>query len=131
MTSGKCCLEGCWPQAASRTKWQSAYSRTAPPREGKSKSRACHRLPRSSAPLALQSLWRRTNPSISETNPSSEEFVHEVARKFAAIGKQLEAVESTVSFVHHQGVVSQAEERVVGNRATSTRSTLTDVRAQI
>jgi hypothetical protein len=35
--------------------------------------------------------------SFHEANPSSEEFVHEVARKIAAIGKQLEAVESTVN----------------------------------
>jgi hypothetical protein len=35
--------------------------------------------------------------SFHETNPSSEDFAHEVARKFAAIGTQLEAVESTVN----------------------------------
>jgi hypothetical protein len=35
--------------------------------------------------------------SLHKTNPSSEEFVHEVARKFAAIGKQLEVVELTVN----------------------------------
>jgi hypothetical protein len=35
--------------------------------------------------------------SFQETNPSSEEFVHKVARKFAAIGKQLEVIKSTVN----------------------------------
>jgi hypothetical protein len=37
------------------------------------------------------------NFSLHKTNTSSEEFVHEVARKFAAIGKHLEAVESMIN----------------------------------
>jgi hypothetical protein len=35
--------------------------------------------------------------SLHETNPSLEEFVHELARNFAAIGRQLEAVKLTVN----------------------------------
>jgi hypothetical protein len=58
--------------------------------------------------------------SLHETNPSLEEFVHELARNFAAIGRQLEAVKLTVNchdltaMDHHLSNV----QRLIGPRPT-------------